>query len=68
MKTKPDLILKTVKVIFGSAEPISVPEIVDNAKLNERTVQRHISRLLDEHMIMVTRDKCGSAYRYKKNI
>lgn len=56
--------LKTIKVIFKSDEPLTTNELIDKTGLCKRTIQRHTKELLSENVIKISRSKDTKLYQY----
>ena len=58
--------LKTIKVLFKSEEPLTTEEIARETGLCKRTIQRHTKELLSENVIRISRSEDNKLYQYSR--
>lgn len=63
---KHSAMLKTIKAIFKSGEPLTTNELVVETGLCKRTIQRHTKELLSEDVIKISRSAEKRLYQYSR--
>lgn len=66
MKRKSNAILRTVKVIYSSADALTIKQIAEQTQLCHRTIQRHAQQLVSENMVKFRQTGNHKEYEYYK--
>ena len=67
MNSPIDKFLIIMRLINSSDQPTSAKQISDQTKINLRTVQRHVQRLVDEKLITLQTVEDSFGFYYIKN-